>query len=296
MAKNKKTTKETKVTEKASSVKLPSAQQLLMRSIAQLYKNKRVFLGILAIYGLLNLLLVHGLSGAFRLGLLKDTLSENFGELDKFTSGFALFGLLLSSAGESSEAGGVYQSILFIVVSLTLIYALRRSFKSSNKISIKESFYKGVAPLVPFTLVGLVVFLELLPFLIGISFYTTVKVEALISGAAEQIIWLMVLIGSSLLTTYLVSGSIFALYIVTLSDSTPVKALKTSHRLVKYRRVEVMRKLLFLPVLMLVAGAVILVPLIIIAAPLAEIIFLASTILVIAVFHSYLYRLYRELI
>ena len=57
----------------------------------------------------------------------------------------------------------------------------------------------------------------------------------------------------------------FALYIVTLPDMTPMKALRSARELVRYRRWTVLRKVLFLPLMLLVVAAIIMVPIIILA-------------------------------
>jgi hypothetical protein len=94
----------------------------------------------------------------------------------------------------------------------------------------------------------------------------------------------------------MITSSLFALYIVTLPNMQPMKALRTARQLVRHRRMLVMRKLLFLPFIMLIISAVVTVPVILYATPIAEWLFFALTMIALAVFHSYIYVLYRELI
>jgi hypothetical protein len=94
----------------------------------------------------------------------------------------------------------------------------------------------------------------------------------------------------------MVSSSIFALYIVTLPDVTPMQALRSARELVRYRRWSIARKVLFLPVSLLVIAAVIMVPVILLVTPASEWVFFILSMLSIAVIHSYMYSLYRELL
>lgn len=94
----------------------------------------------------------------------------------------------------------------------------------------------------------------------------------------------------------MISSSIFALYVVTLPEMTPIRALRSAKGLVQFRRWTVMRKILFLPFIICVVGIIIMLPVILLLTPAAEVIFLLLTALVLPVIHSYVYSLYRELL
>ena len=94
----------------------------------------------------------------------------------------------------------------------------------------------------------------------------------------------------------MISSSIFALYIVTLPDMTPLKALRSARQLVRHRRWTVLRKILFLPILLIVVAAIVMLPIIIWTPPLAQWIFFVLTMFAIAAVHAYAYALYRELL
>jgi hypothetical protein len=95
---------------------------------------------------------------------------------------------------------------------------------------------------------------------------------------------------------YMVSASIFALYIVTLPDMLPRQALRSARELVRYRRWQIIRKVFFLPVFVILAIGVIIVPLILYAPPIVPIVFYILSMLSILFAHTYLYSLYRELL
>ena len=116
------------------------------------------------IYGLLNLVLVQGLAGGTDVSSLKNALNQAFtGGLGSLASAFSVFVVLVGSAGNgSSQTAGAYQLILGIMTSLAVIWALRQVL-AGRQIRIRDAYYRGMYPLVPFMLVLLVVGLQLLP-------------------------------------------------------------------------------------------------------------------------------------
>jgi hypothetical protein len=240
---------------------------------------------------------VRGLSSGVNIQQIKTTLGEaSKGNLKALSTSFTLFGYLISSGtSSSSAAGGVYQASLIIIISLASIWALRQVLAGS-KVKIRDTFYKGVYPLIPFILILIVVGLQLIPLLIGNWLYGTVISNGIAVTALEKIIWALVFLVLALLSLYMICSSIFALYIVTLPDMTPMKALRSARQLVAHRRWEVLRKVLFLPLALLILGAIIFMPLVLFLAGAVSWIFFVLSIFILAVIHSYMYGLYRELL
>ncbi len=282
---------------KPTTTPLRSAFKILFQAMVTLRTHWRLFLTITVIYGVLTVILVHGLGGSLNLTGLKNELKSGFsGRWSSLLTGVTLFSYLLGSAGTSvNPAGGVYQTILVIIISLVTIWALRQVVAGSN-IRARDAFYKGLYPLVPFILVLLVVGLQLIPLLLGSWLYATVVTNSIAITAFEKFVWAVLAFLLVLLSLYMVCSSIFALYIVTLPDMTPMKALRSARQLVRYRRWTVVRRLLFLPVALLILGAVIMIPLIIFLTPLAEWVFFFLTMFMLVVFNTYMYTLYRELL
>jgi len=57
-----------------------------------------------------------------------------------------------------------------------------------------------------------------------------------------------------------------------------------------------MRKMLFLPLMIFVLAAVVMIPVILVATPAAPVVYFVLTMLVLPIAHAYLYALYRELL
>lgn len=280
-----------------AQTKLPSAFRLMRSALGLLKRHWKLFLGITLVYGFLTIILVRGFGGSLNLSDLKTTLKDGFGgQYGSLATGATLFSYLLGSAGSSSSpAGGVYQSLLMIIVSLATIWALRQVL-AKNKIRIRDTFYSGIYPLIPFVLVLLVVGLQLIPLSIGSWLYSTVINNGIAVTLLEKFIWIMLFFFLALLSLYMICSSLFALYIVTLPNMTPMKALRSARQLVLHRRFLVLRKILFMPLALLILGAIIMIPLIIFLTFAAEWIFFLLSMFVLTVVHAYMYTLYRELL
>lgn len=277
--------------------KLPSAWRIARMSVTTLWQHKRLFGALTLTYGLLNLVLVQGIAGHTDVSELKTTLDELFtGNYSSLASGLSIFALLIGSAGNtSSETAGAYQLFLSLISSLAIIWALRQVL-AGKVIRVRDAFYRGMYPLIPFILVLLVIGLQLLPLLIGSTLYSLVVTNGIAVDAIEKVFWAIVYILLAGISLYLLSSSLFALYIATLPDMTPLKALRSARELVRGRRGAVVRKLVGLPIILLLVAALIMLPIIIWLTPLAEWVFFILTMLGLLAVHTYMYTFYRELL
>src|SRR5690606_30124855 len=141
------------------------------------------------VYGILYFLLVKGLAANFNLTETRDSLQETMGsDVGSLQMAGSLFSALISGAGTASgEAAGVYQTVLFVVMSLVIIWALRQTFDGKSHPTLRQAFYSGPGQLVPYILVLLVIVLQLLPALIGVTIYSLVVSNGIAVGAVEQI-------------------------------------------------------------------------------------------------------------
>lgn len=276
---------------------LPSVFNLTRLSLGVLRRHWKLFGGITLIYAVLTIILVRGFTGGLNLSELKNTLEQAFGgAASGAASSVGLFAVLVASSGSSNTDGGsVYQIVLLVVMSLALIWSLRQ-VTAGHTVRIRDSFYSGMYPLIPFVLVLLVIGLQLIPLLVGSWFYSTVITNAIAITTLERTLWLLLFLALATLSLYMLCSSLFALYITTLPDMTPMKALRSARQLVLHRRLKVLRKIIFLPFFILLLFAIIIIPLIIFATPLAQWAFFILSVTTLTLVHSYLYTLYRELL
>jgi len=276
---------------------LPSSFKVLWRSLEILREHWDLFLGILVIYGVVNIILVKGFATGLDLSSIKSAVSGTFhGHLKDLGTSTALFVYLLGGTGNSSNAAaGAYQSFLIIVTSLTLIWAMRQVY-AGVKVGIRESYYKACYPLVPICVVILIIAVQIIPFVIGAGLFSAVVGGGIANSIPEEILTGIICLGLVILSLRWLSSSLFALYIVTLPDMTPLKALRSARDLVRFRRLEIFRKILFLPIAILFIFAVIMTPIILFVTVVAAWAFFILTMLGLAIFHSYMYTCYREML
>ena len=278
---------------------LPAGWRLLGKALGTLKKHWKIFLFISLLYGLLNLTLVHGFSPLADIDSFKNSLESLF-EGDNNSGGFSdnvslLAHTVNAGSSPSGEAGGVYQVLLLVIFSLASIWALRQALANA-KFKILDSLYKSSYPLIPFILILFVISLQLLPLLLGSWLYSTLTVNGIAVTVLEKVVWGLLCLSLVMLSLYMICSSLFALYIVTLPSMTPMKALRSARQLVRHRRWEVLRKIMFLPLALIIIGAIIFLPLVSIAPTAVEWVFLALSMFILVIVHGYMYTLYRELL
>ena len=281
---------------KTSKPKLPSVKALFQQTLAILTNNKRFFLVYTILYGILSFIFIQSSASSINLSEAQRVISESVG--GRFPSSLLLYsGLITNSIRINSQIAAWYQFVLILVFSLAVIYGLRHMYgEEARRVTVKESLYKGMTPLVPIVLVLGVVALQLLPLSLGSSVYATVINSGLAVTAVERVFWLIFLLLLALLTIYMISSSVFALFIVTLPNMTPMRALRAARELVRFRRLEVIRKIVLLPVVLLIVLGLLVVPFIAFLPVVAQAVFLVASALVLPVALTYLYNLYRKML
>ncbi len=282
---------------KSPHPKLPSSWSLFKTSFSIIRKNKKFFGLMTLINCIFVFIFVRSAGASVDVVSLKQTYETILGQGGNFASNIALFGVLIGSSGPSGGIVGTYQIILALIFSLALIYGIRHIYSDiKKKPSVKQALYEGMGPIIPFILVLVVIGLQLLPLSIGSSLYSTVINNGLAVATLEKVLWFIMLVLLCLVTLYMISSSIFALYIVTLPKMTPLKSLRSARDLVRYRRWMVMRKIITLPILILLFFGLIVMPAIIFLPRFAELIFFSLTLFILPVAHTYIYTLYRKLL
>lgn len=277
-------------------VKLSSGWVIFKHSMRHLWKHRRTFGAILGVYLLLTLLLVRGFGITGDLTTGKQAVQEAIGgAVGQLAGVLAVFSVIANSGDPASPVGATFQSVISVIVALAVIWTLRQTH-AKEPVTLRDAFYKSTYPLVPFLLVLLVVAVQLLPIVIANFITSQVIAGGVAIGAVEKTIFAVIAFVLFVWSIYMVCASIFALFIVTLSDMTPVKALRSAKELVRFRRWEVIRKVVFLPMMLFLLLVGIMFPMILFLTPLAEPVFIVLTVGLLTVVTSYMYSLYRELL
>lgn len=279
---------------------IPSPIDLIKNSIGLMWQNKTLFGGIAGIQIAFTYLFVQGFSSSVGLDELKQNIEDIVGNSsgigEQTLTGFALFNYLVTSTSKSAaEVAGLYQLFLGIIISLAVIWAVRQLL-AGEKPSIKEVFYRGMYPLIQFMSVLFVIGLQLVPALVGSLLYSSVFGNSLAVTALEQVIWTIIIGLLLVLSAYMIASSVFGLYIVTLPDMTPLRALRSARQLVLHRRTSVLMRIIALPLIMLAVAMVIFVPMLLVLTPIAQPLFIIFSAAAFIVTHVYMYFLYRSLL
>ena len=280
-----------------AKVKMSNVYRLFMDSLDLVRSNWKLFGGVTLAYLVLSVVLTGVLSTSFNLNDLKAQMEANtVGSSGGVGGAVALFGAMLGTAGgASSQTGTAYQTMIVVIVSLAIIWTLRQVL-AGKPVTVRDAFYKGMYPLIPFILVLLVIGIQLIPLALGGVIYGMAFNGGAAIGALEKSMWGTMVFLLMLLSVYMICASLFALYIVTLPNTRPMMALRSARELVRYRRWTVLRKLLFLPVALLLVGVVIMIPLIMYVAVVAQLVFLVLSMFALILIHAYVYTLYKELL
>ncbi len=287
-----------KASTKKGDQNLPSVWKLSEICIRQLWDYRLLFIGILLVYGVVNFAIAQGFSSGLSVTSLKSQLGSLF-KGNQLTGGLAVYALMLSSfggSGSSANGNSAFALVMLVVGSLAVIWGLRNSVNRAKKVRIRDAYYRGMYPVVPFVLILLLIAVELLPVIIGVSIYSIALNNSIAVSVLEKAGFGLVALLLTALSVYMLSSTIFALYISTLPDMTPMKALKSARDLVKKRRLPIILRLVYLPVALLIVSAAIMLPLIIFAAPAAPWVYMLLSLVLLAAAHSYLYSFYRELL
>lgn len=278
--------------------KLASGLKLFIQAVKVPMRHWEVFGGILLIYGLLNVLLIGSLNGPEELLSAKEGLNDFFtGRFGQITTGLALFGILATSSAGTAASGvsTAYQSMLLLLTSLALIWALRQVY-AKHPIRVRDAFYNGMHPLIQFLLTIMVIGLQLIPATLGGFLFAILVGGGILQQTLEIVVIGIIFFVLFVASLYMLCSSILAPYIVTLPDMSPVKALRSAREVVRGRRGAVLLRLAFLPLATIVCAAVIMVPLVILLTSVAPYVYFVLSVLAVLLMHSYLYALYRELI
>jgi hypothetical protein len=286
--------KRRKAEKKIARTKSAGSFTILGRAILVLRNHWEIFGGLFVLFAAINALLTAG--SLLRIDLASAKLGlEATGDIGDLGTGLALYGTLVSTGAVAGGAAGAYQMVIVVIISLAIVWALRQ-LSAGSKIRIRDTLFNSSYPLVQVLIVMVVAFLQLLPALVASYLVYNLLGLGVITVGWQQAIVVAICLLLVLWTAYMITASIFALYIATLPGMGPIKALRAARDIVQYRRAMVFRKLLFLPIILFVGYAVILVPLSLFLPTVATYVFFGLSMASLPIAHAYIYSLYRELI
>lgn len=275
-------------------VVVPSSLSLLGSTFVFLHQHKRKLIGVGVVFLVLYLLMIRS-GSTFNLNASDQLISDEFGT-NELVNKAILTGILLGSGGSSeSGIGSLSAFLLFILGSLAFIWAIRR-LEAGKTFRVRDAYYKGMYPLIPFILVVFLISLQLIPFVIGGFLYATAEVNGLISSLLERVVFVSAWMALGLLSVYWLTNSLMGVYAVTLPDIYPLQALRSTKQIVKGRRWSIFLKMAMGAIFLGVASSLVLL-LAVMALPVVAV-YVYDSLLVFGLLfaHIYLFKLYKSLI
>ncbi len=297
----------------ARSLKLPGLIASTHASNKLLWKNRKTFAILGAIYAVLTVALI-GIASQETYTTLTSTLNESgsevfAGNLGQIGQAAIVFGTIATSGLTESptEAQQVYTVILVLLVWLTTVWLLR-NILAGYKVKTRDGLYNAGTPLVSTFLVALMIVVQLLPVGIAALGYSAASATGLLSSGVEAMLFWIAAALLTILSLYWVMGSLFALIVVTIPGMYPMRALRLAGDMMVGRRLRILGRIAWMGLMIALTWIAVLIPIILIDnglkhvwAQMASVPLIPVVILVLGTWtviwsSTYIYLLYRKVV
>lgn len=297
------------------SLKLPGYWSFTNHVRSILWKNKKLFGGLVAVY-VIAMVIISGYGAQQTYSELTQLLRESSGDLFEGNLGtIGKAGLLLTStiqenlAPNSSEqqAQSILAGLAVFFGWLTTIWLLRNVLAGHNP-RLRDGLYNSGSPVLATILVGFIITLQLLPLAIAIIIVSAAMVSQLFLVPLSGMLVAVGALLLALLSIYWISSSFIALVVVTLPGMYPMQAIRTAGDLVVGRRLRMLYRLLWLILLVVITWIVIVIPIIIFDEwlkqvvpaiewlPIVPLSIMTMAAITLVFVSSYIYLLYRKIV
>lgn len=275
--------------------------------------HKLLFAKLVGFYALLGILFI-GLASQSSYDELSDVLNEEdwseiSGAWSVVSKGAVLLLLGLSGGvnAQLTDIQQVYAVVIFLLTWLTTVWLLR-AVLAGQRPAFRDGLYNAGAPIVSTGLVILILFIQMIPAIVGTILYSAASSsELLVNGLISMVAGITVAL-LYLLSLYWAVATFLALVIVTLPNMYPWQAIRAAGDIVIGRRLRILLRLLWLFVGNILALVIAVLPIVLIdkwlkslfpaisAVPIVP--FALSIISSIIVIWSatYIYVLYRKVV
>ncbi len=277
---------------------LPGSWRLLGRTYRTLIKHWRLLGGITLVYGVLYWVFVR-VAPNVNLEDYKQLINGIGGDnLSGISRTATLAAIAIGTSGVGANANRfLYGYALLIIVSLAIIWALRQIFADKpKKVTIRDAFYNGMAPLISYVIIASLILLQLIPFIVGGWLYSVALANHITVNGAENLFFAIFWGILSLLSGYWLANSLMSLYAVTIPGMYPLNALRGMAKAVEHRRLLVLRRIIFLPLILFAIFMLVFLFVIAVKASVALVFLDLAIIVAPVIVHTYMYLLYRSLL
>lgn len=295
------------------SLQLPGYFSFTMQVYKILWRNKKIFLLLAAVYAVITAILV-GLSSQDAYSSLTDIIKQTSGDLfsgdwGELGKASLLFVSTISGGINSNltDAQQVYAGLIILLTWLTTVWLLR-NILAGAKVKLRDGLYNASSPLLSTALVTVVLVAQLIPVAIAILGYSAASATGLLTGGVEAMLFWIAAGLLTLLSLYWITSTFVAMIVVTLPGMYPWQALRTAGDIVIGRRVRILLRLLWMVLGVAIAWVVVMIPVILFDTwiknvwsaiewlPIVPVGLLALSSLTIIWAASYIYLLYRRIV
>ena len=188
------------------------------------------------------------------------------GDIGKSGEVFAAFGAVVTGQLSTSltSTQQIYITTLSLLTWMSIVWFLRHRIQGS-KVTVRDALYNSGAPILPTIIVVLVGMVQLVPGAIATILYFTAMSLDIFTGGVEAMVFAVAALLLVVLSLYWVTGTLFALIVVTLPGTYPFRALSMAGDVVIGRRTSMLIRLLWLVFMIALIWIFILVPAILLA-------------------------------
>jgi hypothetical protein len=272
---------------------VPTAGQLLKQSFRLYRKNFWIFFCLMLTHAVLYYIFIRGAS-TFDFKEVQESIKSLLGSTTSATGTFALFGTVIGSQ-QQRDGSQFYSFLTLLFISLANIWVIRRLYAGSA-FRIRDALYQALSSFVPFVIVLFVITLQALPFSITSYVYITGRTGGLFISGIEDLSFFMIALFSGILSLYWMTPSIIALYAVTLPNMYPMRTIRLTKKIVKFRRLMVFRRIIAFPVIVGLIATVVLLVAIRFIPQYSPLLVEAFPIILLPILHGYYFNLYKSLV
>jgi hypothetical protein len=297
----------------ARSLKLPGYLAFTHEVNLTLKKHKKLFILLALFYTILSATVIGlGSQDAYEelTSTLRSTGSQIFegswGELGQ--AGFVLATIATTGLSENmTDVQQVYTILLGLLAWLTTVWLLR-NLLAGHTVRLRDGLYNAGSPIIPTFLVFIVFVVQLVPVGLATLGYVAASNTGLLGGGVEAMLFWAAAALLIVVSLYWVTGTFFALIIVTLPGMYPMRALKAAGDMVVGRRTRILLRLLWMAPCIILGWVVVMIPVIlfdtwlkglwpqIVWVPIIPVFLVAMTTVTIIWAATYIYLFYRKVV
>lgn len=275
--------------------------------LKQLWRDRRIFFPLLLTYVFASVMLIGVVQGnAFNQvnEVIDEVSTEDNSIFDPVTRGIVVASSSLVGALNSgmSDIQQLYMSVLYVFALLVVVWLLRRSM-AGHQVTVRDGIYNAGAPIVPVYTLIVIGLIQALPAAVIVLLFMAANSSGALSGGIDTAMFTVAAFLSIVLTLYFMTTTLFALMIVTVQGTYPLRAYRAAKKVILGQRRRVLFRLLWMVFVAVLSWFLVLVPATIIvnavqlnSSPIIPIVVQFMTGFIIVFAAAYSYMLYRRMI